>query len=149
MNTPRECVIDTTVLQKANAPLTKAPRVGSQFLKRLQLLQRIQAGALLVLISPKLVAEYRRQIARPRNDFIGAFFAILEGRAIPNWKHRWSGSEREKARRCAYPVEDDHVLRTAIRPQSTTLILTEETQMVDADECIYRHFRVHIANPCE
>ena len=143
-----ECAIDTTVLQKANAPLTNVPRERSLFRRRLNLLKQIQAGTNTILISRKLLAEYRRQVSVPRNDFIRAFFALLADpvRPIWNWQYRWSGGTREKARGCRYPEEDDHVLRTAIRPTPST-IFTEEYRMLIADECIYLCFRVHISLP--
>ena len=142
---PEECVIDTTVLQKANAPLKREPSAHSLFVRRLHLLNRIARGELTVLVSPKLVAEYRRQVRMPRNDHVMAFFALIDDpvRATHNWPKRWSGAQREKARRCRYPREDDHVLRTAIRPTPSTVV-TEEQRMLNSDECIYRNFRVHI-----
>ena len=145
MTMPRECVIDTTILQKANAPLTHAPRVRSLFVKRLRLLRRIASGHLKVLISRKLLSEYQRQIREPRNDHIMAFLALLDDptRAAHNWAKSWSGNHRQKARKCRYPREDDHVLRTAVGPKRST-IFTEEACMLAADECIYRNFRVHI-----
>ena len=142
---PHECVIDTTILQKANALLTREPRERSLFVRRLRLLQRIANAELTVLISKKLLAEYREQLPEPRNDTVEVFFALIDdpSRAVHNWKKRWSGSDREKARRCRYPMEDDHVLRTALRPNAST-IFSEEKRMLAADECIYLNFRVHI-----
>jgi len=140
----RECVIDTTVLQKANAAITTPPGKQSRFAKRLALLKRIRAGDVTVLFSKRLLTEYQKQVKSPRNDFVKLFFEILDdpGRAVYNWAN-WSGQDREKARRCRFPVEDDHVLRTAIRPHSTTIV-TEEERMLQTDRCIYRAFRVHI-----
>ena len=142
-----DCVIDTTVLQKANALLTQQPRERSWFGRRIRLLQRLHRGEATLLVSAQLLAEYRRQVREPRNDFVRAFFEIATdpNRRIFNWHKRWSG-DRDKARRCRYPVEDDHVLRTAIRPHRTT-IYTEEHRMLIADACIYRKLRVHISSP--
>ena len=91
-----------------------------------------------------MAKEYNEHITSPRNDFIRAFFAMFadpDG-AVLNWP-RFTNADREKARTCRYPREDDHVLRTAIRPNARTII-TEEHAMLFADECIYREFRVHI-----
>ena len=142
-----ECVVDTSVLQKANALITVSPGVQSIFRKRLNLLRRIKEGELVVLISPQLQHEYKQQIKSPRNEYVKVFFDILDsrGRCIPNWEKRWSG-KRDQARRCRFPAEDDHVLRTAIRPHSTT-IFSEEGRMLVADRCIYRNLRVHIRRP--
>ncbi len=140
----RESVIDTNVLVKANQPITTRPRKGSLFAKRIGLLDDIKKGKWIVLYSEKLVAEYVKHVKSPKNDFIDVFFAILADPrgAIRNYAP-WPGRDREKARSCRYPREDDHVLRTAIRPDSSTII-TEEERMIRADACIYRNFGVHI-----
>jgi hypothetical protein len=142
-----ECVVDTSVLQKANAPITSPTRERSKFARRIALLADIQAGRKTALYSRKLLAEYERKVAIPRNDFVRAFFEILAapGRAIPNWP-RWSGSTRAKARKCRYPHEDDHVLRTAVRPSGAT-IFSEEGRMLAADACIHRELGIHILDP--
>jgi hypothetical protein len=146
---PDACVIDTTVLQKANAPITRPSAPGSLFAKRIRLLQAISGGERTVLYSRRLLHEYRQHVQEPRNDFVRAFFEMLadpRGRiAVLNWA-RWPGRSREKARRCRYPSEDDHVLRTAIHEDPSTIV-TEEKRMLRADECIYRAFQVHIASP--
>jgi hypothetical protein len=144
---PLECVIDTSVLQKANAPISTSPGVRSLFLKRLKLLSMIQTGDLVVLISKQLHSEYGRQVRSPRNDYVRAFFDLLDNpaRRIYNWEKHWAG-KRGQARSCRFPSEDDHVLRTAIRPHSTT-IFSEEERMLAADACIYRKLRVHIWHP--
>ncbi len=145
---PDACVIDTTILQKANAPLLNEPRARALFRKRLQLLNDIDQRRRTVLKSDSLVKEYEDQVGRPRNDFVKAFMELILGpsgdRVHHNWKTRWSGADREKSRKCRFPREDDHVLRTAIRSDSVTTIFTEEDRMLRADECIYRAFRVHI-----
>jgi hypothetical protein len=145
----QECVVDTTVLQKVNAPLTHEPAERSAFVKRVNLLTQIQQGSMTVLISTKLIAEYERQVRSPRNDHVRLFFELIQdpGRRTFNWRKRWSGADREHARRCRYPREDDHVLRTAIRPGSSTIIFTEEQPMLRADQCVYRRFQVHIHPP--
>ncbi len=146
---PTACVIDTVVLRKANDPLAGPPHESSLFIQRLKLLARIAKGELIILVSAKLLQEYREQIREPRNETVKAFFELVAAgseRVVFNWKKQWSGADRAKARGCRYPKEDDHVLRTAIRPNGTT-ILTEEKRMLDADSCIYREFRVHIIEP--
>jgi len=143
---PQECAIDTSVLQKANATLEHPPRERSLFRRRLQLLDEIRRGVRVALISQRLLAEYRRQVRSPRNDFVRVFFEILADpdRRVLNYAP-WPSAAREKARRCRYPIEDDHVLRTAIRP-TRSMIVTEESDMLRADDCIYRAFRVHIVS---
>lgn len=142
----RESVIDTNVLVKANQPITTRPPKGSLFAKRIGLLEDIQKGKWTVLYSEKLVAEYVQHVKSLKNDFIEVFFAILADPrgAIRNYA-AWPSRNREKARNCRFPEEDDHVLRTAIRPITSTII-TEEGRMIRADACIYRAFRVHIVH---
>jgi hypothetical protein len=141
---PSECAIDTTVLQKANATITQRPRRNSQFMRRIGLLLDIQQGRRIALISRRLLAEYETKVTPPRNDFVKAFFELLANpdRCVENWVE-WPAHRRQNARRCRYPRHDDHVLRTAIRPNPSTII-TEDQQMLAADACINRHFRVHI-----
>jgi hypothetical protein len=141
---PEECVVDTTVLQKANAPITKPVARGSQFARRLAILRAILEGEIVALYSSRLVHEYEQHVKEPRNDFVRAFFELLDdvGRATYNW-HRWTGAVRDKARKCRFPREDYHVLRTAIRG-TPSAIITEEQRMVGTDACIYRELRVHV-----
>jgi hypothetical protein len=140
-----ECVIDTRVLQSANAPLTSPPRPGSLFTKRIQLLIDLRAGARIALRSRKLIDEYTKKVPKPRNDYVKVFFEILTdpAKSISNWA-KWTGSQRDKAHKtCRYPGHDDHLLRTAIRPNGSTII-TEEAKLIATDECIHRTFGVHI-----
>lgn len=141
---PNEVVIDTTILVAANQMLTAPPRANSRFRRRLDLLAKLRKGVITVLISERLLHEYKKQIPRPRNDFVDTFFKLLldSGGAIYNYA-QWRGGDRQKARNCRFPREDDHVLRTAWRDNPST-ILTEEQRMLNADACIYREFRVHI-----
>lgn len=141
-----ERVIDTTVLQKANAPISAPPRRNSRFVRRLRLLDSVRAGRITVLCSERLLREYKEHVKLPRNDFVKSFFDILldPGRAVYNWA-KWSGQEWEKARQCRFPREDYHVLRTAIRPHATTIV-TEENRMLETDALLYRVFRVHVAD---
>lgn len=145
---PDECVIDTNILQKANAPLTHDPRDRSEFARRLVVLQRIFRGALVLLWSDRLLTEYRQRILYPRNEQIRVFFEMLArpGRAVFNWDKPWSGNKREACRRCRYPRHDVHLLRTAIRPNPST-IFTEENALLGTNACIYRRFRVRIRRP--
>ncbi len=149
MTIPQECVLDTSVLQKANAPLKHKLREHSQFAARLRLLHNLVTGQLTLLVSKRLLQEYRTQIPEPRNDKIRALFELISSGSAPvlfNWKTPWSGGDRDKAHRCRFPKEDRHVLRTAVRP-SGSVIITEEGRMLSADPCIYREFRVHIIEP--
>lgn len=142
-----ECVVDTVVLRKANAPLNVQPRQHREFQRRLGLLIKIAEGKLIVLFSAKLMGEYEKQVPEPRNMYMAAFFALLStpGRAVQNWSP-WRGRERQNARACRFPCEDDHVLRTALRPNGST-IYTEEHRMLVTDACIHRRFRVHVRKP--
>lgn len=143
---PEECVIDTTVLQKANAPITKPVASGSMFARRLAVLRDIREGRIVALYSRRLIREYEQHVKEPRNLFVQAFFEVLTAndvsRAIYNW-HRWTGAVKEKAKKCRFPPEDYHVLRTAIRGNPSTII-TEEDRMLRTDKCIYRRLRVHV-----
>ena len=140
----RDRVIDTMVLQKANAPLTDAPIPGRRFAKRLAILQDLSSGTLRAVVSKQLIAEYQRQVPSPRNEFVTAFFAILSDptRYIVNWA-RWSGALRANASNCRFSIEDTHVLRTAVR-DTATAIVTEEKRMLKAAGCIHRQLGVSI-----
>jgi hypothetical protein len=144
-----DVVIDTVIIQKANARLKNEPGAKRLILRRVRLLQRIQRGEFRALKSRTLIAEYRRQLPEPRNDFVRAFLELIDHptRSMLNWKPRWSGADREAARGCRFPAEDDHVLRTAIQKAAVTTIFSEEARMIGADACIYRRFGVHIRDP--
>ena len=143
---PRVCVVDTMILQKSNAALTRQPRDGRFFVRRVRLLTDINAGSVKVLISGKLLSEYRRQIQSPRNEYVKTFFELLDrpDRVIWNWTKRWPGGRRAAARDCHYPGEDIHLLRTAIREVDSEIV-TEEDRLLRVDACIHRRFRVHIS----
>lgn len=143
-------VIDTVILQKANAPLQSTHRPDSKFAKRLNLLMSIQANKVTPLISKRLLEEYKRQVANPRNDFVRAFIALISspGKSKINWCG-WTGSRRSAAARCRFPREDYHLLRTAIRDDQETAILTEEHRILITDNCIHREFQVHASDPTE
>ena len=140
------CVIDTNVLQKANAPLENEPKAKRKFARRIALLDRIGRRQLQLLISTRLLTEYSSKIQEPRNEFIRMFMELLTapGGAQRNWHSPWTGASG-KARMCRFPSHDDHVLRTAIAPGGST-IYTEEAQMLATDTCIYRTFRVRISD---
>ncbi len=103
----KPCVIDTMVLRKANAALTKQPQQHRDFAKRLALLSRIQQAELQVLYSQKLLHEYRQQIEEPRNDFVKSFFELLldPAKSKLNYHKPWSGKERQ-ARRLVRAIDD-------------------------------------------
>ncbi|MDI7267458.1 MAG: hypothetical protein QME96_05645 [Myxococcota bacterium] len=146
----RFVAVDTRVLRGANAPIdTRAPKPGSIFAARHRLLRRIVEGNYVVLVSRRLLGEYREQIPRPLGDFVTAFFALLgtPARWRCNWQRRWRG-ERAAARQCRFPPHDDHVLRTAIRKDGAeSTLFAEEPALPAADACIHRRFAVHILPP--
>jgi predicted nucleic acid-binding protein len=145
---PVKAVVDTNVLQKANAAIENQPRSGRKFLKRLELLKAIHGGTIKILVSRKLLNEYRQQIREPRNLYVQNFFALLtqpDG-VVLNWTS-WSGQVREKASRCRFPNEDRHLLRTAICPNERTQIISEEIRLLRTDTCIYREFSIHVIDP--
>jgi hypothetical protein len=141
-----DCVIDTNVLQKVNAPITKEPKTKRKFAKRLALLHRIAKRELQVLVSQRLLTEYNNKIIEPRNDAVRMFVELLTapGGAAQNWHSPWTG-DRDKARKCRFPAHDDHVLRTAIKPGGST-IFTEEGPMLAKAKCIHKEFGVHISD---
>ena len=146
---PDLVVVDTCVLQKANAPIGAGIKEASKFAKRLELLRRIRRGQLHVLISSKLLAEYRRQVRQPRNVFVQVFMEMVASpdgaTSITNWC-RWSGNNRGCASKCRFPREDYHVLRTAIHEKESA-ILSEEHRMLITDACIHNKLRVHVIDP--
>jgi hypothetical protein len=141
---PREAVVDTMVVQKANAPLVHRPRSSAQINARFQLLLAMYERRLVLLVSKMLLKEYETKVPEPRNDYVKAFLelAVSPGRAIVNWA-AWSGARRENARRCRFPREDVHLLRTAIRPQPS-LLFTEEKRILNTQACVHRLFHVRI-----
>ena len=143
--TATKSVLDTTILQKANALLSHEPSAASLFIRRLRLLQSFVSGERTALISRRLIIEYRRQIPTPRNDFVSAFLSILArpGGAELNWDKSWS-SHRESARRCRFPPEDYHVLRTAILEDYESVVFTEEDRMLRTNRCVHRRLGVHV-----
>jgi len=114
------------------------------FARRLAVLRGIREGRIVALHSPRLIQEYEQHVKEPRNEFVRAFFELLDdvGRATYNW-HPWTGAVKEKAKKCRFPPEDYHVLRTAIRGNPSTII-TEEDRVLRTDRCIYRRLRVHV-----
>lgn len=143
------CVVDTMVLQKANAPIGEQRKTGRDFGKRIALLRSIKDGKIKVLISAKLLAEYQSHVTTPRNEVIRSFLELLTKSGTARWNYAkpWSGAQREKMSRCRFPNEDEHVLRTAVLDGEGSTILTEEGRMLRTDACIHRSFDVHVKNP--
>lgn len=141
-----ECVIDTDVLQKANAPILSPP--GPMFRRRVALLARIRNGQLVVLMSARVLAEYGQKVREPRNDYVKLFLELASDprRARMNWVRHWSGKYRSYVSKCRFPHHDLHLLRTAVRPNGAT-IYTEEGPLLRTDQCIHRYLRVHVAEP--
>jgi hypothetical protein len=147
---PEQVAIDTTVLVGANITQTPEPAESALQAARLALIQRIQGHQAAVLISAKLVAEYRKQITTYRNDSVRLFFELLTkpdgSHVILNWRTPWGHAELARARACRFPKEDLHVLRTAVRDDRTTLY-SEEGRVLAAHPCIRKKFDVVISTP--
>ena len=141
---PEEVVIDTMVLQKANATITRPPGRRSRFARRLRLLERIRAEEIAVLFSKRLLTEYQRQVKSPRNDFVTLFFEILAnpGRAIYNWA-QLVGTGSRQSETLSFPARGLPCASHSHPPGATTIV-TEEDRMLRTDACIYRAFRVHV-----
>jgi len=135
------------VLQKANAPLVRAPNTHALIRRRLALLTAIMQGGRRLLVSRRLLREYGEHVLVPRNDTIRAFFEIVTrgDRVVWNWP-KWGGAEREVMGRCRFPREDEHVLRTAVRGTEST-VFTEENRMLRTSACVHRRLRVRITAP--
>jgi hypothetical protein len=147
---PEEAALDTTVLRRANVELKENRAAAVRMSSRLALLRRICKKEIVVLISERLAHEYMVQLRDVQNEVVKAFLELATkpdgNHVVFNWKSQWSGSDRDRARLCRYPKEDEHVLRTAIR-DGPTVIYTEEGRMLRTDACIYGAFRVHIQEP--
>lgn len=147
---PPEVTIDTSVLVRANIQLTPERAAARRQAARLALLRRVRAGEATVLISRQLAAEYSRQLAAHRNEFIRLFFELLTrpdgSHVIVNWRNPWRHSDRVRWHGCGFPPEDEHVLRTAVRDDRTT-IYSEEDRMLRAHPCIRHEFDVVISAP--
>ena len=142
-------VVDTMVLQKANAPITKPPGPASEFRKRLELLKQLQRGHFTALISAQLLHEYKKQLSEPRNDYTKTFFELLADpqKRKENYHKPWSARRREDLAKCRFPGEDEHVLRTAFMEDNPSTIYTEEKRMLKSEACVWMRFRVQIRNP--
>ncbi|MEK6676605.1 MAG: hypothetical protein AABZ47_13250 [Planctomycetota bacterium] len=145
-----ECVVDTTVLQKANAPITDAKKQGKLFRQRLAVLNAINGSKLIALFSERLMQEYREHVHEPRNLVVTEFLNLISsprpGKALKNYKTPWSGQDRSNVKMCRFPSHDVHVLRTAVRP-NRTLLITEDGPMLKSADCILRRFDVKITEP--
>jgi len=141
----RRVVVDTCVLQKANAPMRNAPRAGREINERIDLLKKLADGSLTPAWSATVLREYLEHVPEPRNDFMRAFFEIL-GRVPPTWT-RLTGAQEARLGRCRYPPEDKHLLRTACPGPAT--IATEEGRLLRVDGPVHQYFQVHIRAPAE
>jgi hypothetical protein len=139
----RRVVVDTCVLQKANAPILNAPRAGREFKDRLTLLKKIASGSFTAAWSKALLLEYGSHVLEPRNDYVRAFLDILTN-IKPTWT-KLTGAQEERLRECRYPQEDKHLLRTALPGPAT--IATEENRLLNVDRPVHKHFQVHLKTP--
>lgn len=139
------CVVDTCILQKANAMITVEPGAYSDFRRRVALLLTFVNGTNIALFSDAIVREYEERVKEPRNDYVRLFFELVTAPgsgAMASWAPRWRG-DRDVARRCRFPKHDDHLLRTAV-PKAPAVIYTEEAALVRTDACVHRRLQVHI-----
>lgn len=139
------CVVDTCILQKANATIVDEPKLLSEFRRRLALLEGLVQGSRTVLYSAKLLKEYEEHVPEPRNDFVKLFLELVTTpgtNARPSWAGRWR-AQRLQARTCRFPQHDDHLLRTAA-PSAPSVVFTEEAALVAVDACIHRSLQVHL-----
>jgi hypothetical protein len=147
---PEEVAIDTTVLVGANITQTPQQAAAAPQAARLALLRRIQDRKAAVLISAKLLAEYRKQITTFKNEFVRIFLDLLTmpdgSHVILNWRTPWGHAEVARAHQCRFPYEDLHVLRTAVRDGRTTMY-SEEGRVLAAHPCIRKEFDVAISAP--
>src|SRR6266516_5070003 len=145
---PEELAIDTSVLVRANITLTPERSAATLQAARLSLLRRVQSRQAAVLISERLAAEYGHRITTYKNDFVRLFFELVtqpDGtHIIMNCRTPWGHAELARADACRFPVEDRHVLRTAVRASRTT-IYSEEGRVLAAHPCIRKAFDVVIS----
>ena len=140
----RRVVVDTCVLQKANAPMQAEPRVGRDIVARIGLLRKFSDGTLTPAWSAALWREYQEHVPEPgRNDFIVAFYALL-ARTSPTWT-KLTGAQRSRLGQCRYPPEDKHLLQTAL--PGPAAIATEEDRLLRVDRPVHQYFQVHVKLP--
>jgi hypothetical protein len=139
------CVVDTVVMQSANAPLDTAPTEGRTIVRRLELLRRISRGEIQLLWSKRLLKEWADHVPEPRNDFVRAVLELLtNGHGQHNWRTPWTGGIRADIAECRYPGHDSHLLRTAILDDDRSYLVTEENRLSTCRACVSRKFNVSI-----
>lgn len=145
------CVVDTNVLHHANRQHFGSDLEARRKLaRRLALLREIKEGHRPLLISRRVVQEYREHLRGPFNDYVQEFLSIAVSGATPI-SHNWvklTGAERDRAlKTCRFPAEDLFLLRTAYLKDRTTVIFSEERRVTKTDSCTHRYFSVHVRDP--
>jgi hypothetical protein len=146
----RACVVDTIVLHRANQARLGQREEGDALRERRLLLVELIQQRRTLLISRRVVQQYRDHLVRPLNDVVRAFLEYATApdpsqEVVVNWSPL-TGTERDLALgKCRFPQHDLFLLQTAYGFAST--ILTEEPRLVRTDDCLHRRFGVHVRDP--
>ncbi len=138
-----DCVIDATVVYKANGAIT-GRRAGNMFDKRLAVIEQVGSGVRRLRYNGKLLKEYEQVMRTPRNDVIELFFAKLTDTAVLVSRSTLSTPHYDKAvSKCGWPSHDQHLLAAAINGVNPSIVVTEHNH-VKCAACILKHFAISI-----
>jgi hypothetical protein len=137
-----DCVLDASFVGMANDEIDNL-EPGSILDRRISIICEIKNGSYTVRYNSRLLGEYNNLVKVHRNDWIAVFFQILADGATFVNRNNFNAAELAKARKCRWPLHDQHVLVAAINGTKSIVFVTESTLGRSAAK-VLQHFRVRI-----
>jgi hypothetical protein len=119
-----DTVIDVTVVAYANGPVL--PPLKGAIARCLPAIVKIIDGKLRCRYNYKLLADYEEHVRIRRNDYIVAFFRIIDSPLACKGKNNLRSHEYAKARRIRWPTHDHYLLAAAIGGVNPSILVTED-----------------------
>lgn len=138
-----DCVVDATIIYKANGDIAAGRRPGNILDRRLIVIEQIGSGARRLRYNSKLLNEYQQVAREHRNDVVELFFTALAERAVLVTRNKLSPHLYARATQCRWPSHDQHLLAAAVDGTNPTIFVTERRHVNCAD-CVLRRFAVHV-----
>lgn len=135
-------VIDTRIVVEMNIA-DEQDTLASRYCERVSLLARCYKGDLLIRLNSKLLREYKTKAPKTANDYVEAFFAILDNRERARMvkRNKLEKKLHVKCNECRFPSHDQHLLAAAVldadESGSVTIFVAEKAH-TNCAPCIWR-----------
>lgn len=138
-------VVDTVVLIDCDGKIVEG--AGSA---AIALLERIRNGKCIVMISQKLMSEYKAKLPRPRTEVVRLFLELLTAggtNVTVNWARL--GDVKAVVNHCRFPWHDRHLMQTAWscdRNVAHGCIVSTDAYVLKSARCIKLHAQLEVCS---